>query len=835
MNRYPGGGSAGNGCGVRKSVGGGARRLGLALRILAVIGLGLPPGVGSAGGPSAATATRAPAAAVVATSDPTHRAATPARAADPSSGPHADPAARPGQSMGSATVGQGEAGARSSASAPASPEAGAANARRPRIALVLSGGGARGAAHLGVLKALEQMRIPIDIITGTSMGAIVGAAYASGTTVAELERLLPELDTPTLLDDRPARVDLPLRRRADDYLPFLGPEFGFRGGRIQAPRGAVSGVALEAVLRRLLTVSGETDFSKLPIPFMAMATDVENGDAVRLARGSLASAMRASMAVPGAIAPIEIDGRLLVDGGLVRNLPVEEARAMGADVVIAVNVGTPLLKRAQIDSLLAVSVQVIGLLTESNVRASVASLGPRDILIEPALGDLSSADFNRMPTAVPVGEAAARSVGNRLARLSMDPDGYRNWQQARSRVREAPTRTVDEIRVTGLERVNPAVVVGSMQTRVGQPLDQPTLDADLRRIYGRGDFEHVSYELLAESGRQVLSVKAPEKAWGPDYLRLGLSLASEFGGESYYSLLASYRRTWMNALGAEWRNDLQVGRESRLLSEFYQPLAVNQSVFVAPRLDMFRRPIPVYEGNIRVGQYQQTVARIGVDLGAQIEQYGELRAGVRVGRNLIELDTGPVLFGRTRQTYDEGGFVARVAVDRLDSARIPRAGYRGLGHLYASTPSLGASDRFQRYDVDGLAARSWGIHTLQTAVRAAGAIGDDRLPGYDLVQWGGFHRQSGYAPNQLLGQSLLYGRMTYLNQWQRRGLFEGSYLGASLELAEVRDPLFAASPRGTLVSGSVFLAIDTPLGPFYLAYGAARDGNRAIYIYLGQQ
>jgi NTE family protein len=707
--------------------------------------------------------------------------------------------------------------------------------RRPRIGLVLSGGGARGAAHLGVLRALERMRIPVDVITGTSMGAIVGAAYASGTSVAELETLLPQLDTATLLDDRPARVDLPLRRKADDYLPFIGPEFGFRRGRLQAPRGAVSGVALEAVLRRLLTVSGETDFSRLPIPFQAMATDVETGDAVLLRGGNLASAMRASMAVPGAIAPIEIDGRLLVDGGLVRNLPVEEARAMGAEVVIAVNVGTPLLRREQIDSLVAVSVQVVGLLTASNVRASIAQLGAHDILIEPALGDLSSANFNDMPKAVPLGEAATQASASRLSALALEPADYQRWQLARLRTREAPTRVVDDIRVPGLQRVNPAVVVGSMQTRVGQPIDPAVLDADLRRIYGRGDFEHVSYTLLEESGRQVLSVRAPEKGWGPDYLRLGLSLASELGGEAYFSLLASHRRTWMNALGAEWRNDLQVGRESRLVSEFYQPLAVNQSVFVAPRLEMFRRPIPVYEGQVRTGQYQQSVARVGVDLGAQVEQFGELRAGVRFGRNVIELDTGPVLFGRTRQTFDEAGFVGRAAIDRLDSARFPRSGYRAVAQLYGSSASLGASDLYQRYDADVLGARSWGAHTLQAAARVAGALGDRPLPSYDLVQWGGFHRQSGYAPNQLLGQSLAYGRLTYLNQWVRRGLFEGSYLGASLELGEVRDPLFAASPRGSLVSGSVFLAIDTPLGPFYVAYGAARDGNRAMYIYLGQQ
>ncbi|MCA3150215.1 MAG: patatin-like phospholipase family protein, partial [Rhodocyclaceae bacterium] len=260
--------------------------------------------------------------------------------------------------------------------APQAAEAVAPVAARPKIGLVLSGGGARGAAHVGVLKVLEELRIPIDYIAGTSMGSIVGGAYASGTPVAEMEAVLGKLSTAALMVDSPDRIDQPIRRRRDDFAPYIGPEFGVRGGSLRLPRGAVSGVALEAVLRRLVRARGIDQFDRLPIPFRAIATDIENGERVVLSSGELAGAMRASMAVPGLVAPAEIGGRLLIDGGLTRNLPVDVVRAMGADIVIAVNLGTPLLRRDQLDGLLGVSVQMLGILTEQNVRASLAELRP---------------------------------------------------------------------------------------------------------------------------------------------------------------------------------------------------------------------------------------------------------------------------------------------------------------------------------------------------------------------------------------------------------------------------------------------------------------------------
>jgi NTE family protein len=247
---------------------------------------------------------------------------------------------------------------------------------RPRIGLVLSGGGARGAAHVGVLKVLEELRVPIDYIAGTSMGSIVGGSYASGNTVEQLLYDVSSIKASALATDSPPRQDISIRRKQDDFQNYIGPELGFRDGSLLLPKGIVTGVGLEAVLRRLAKVKGPREFDKLQIPFRAIATDVETGKMVVFRSGDLAAVMRASMSVPGAVAPAEVDGRALVDGGLTRNLPVDVVREMGADVIIAVNLGTPLMKREEIGSLLSVTGQMINILTEQNVQASLLRSNP---------------------------------------------------------------------------------------------------------------------------------------------------------------------------------------------------------------------------------------------------------------------------------------------------------------------------------------------------------------------------------------------------------------------------------------------------------------------------
>ena len=706
--------------------------------------------------------------------------------------------------------------------------------KRPKICLVLSGGGARGAAHVGVIKVLEEYRIPIDCIAGTSMGALVGAAYASGMSVAEMEKFVASISTEALFNDKPPRAEQSMREKQDDYNKFFGPEFGVKDGKLRLPKGVVTGVQLEAVLRGLSKVQGFHNFDDLPIPFRAVATDLVTGKAVVFSEGELASVMRASMSVPGAVAPAEYGGKMLVDGMLTSNLPVQVARAMGADIIIAVNVGTPLLTRDQLTGILGVTSQMLSILTEQNVEASIASMKPTDILISPELGGFSTGDFDHLPEIEPRGEEATRKVAERLKPLALPPDEFAALREKQSVTPSPDVRAVEEIRFEELQRVNPQAAQAVMETKTGQPIDQRVLDEDMRRLYGTGDFERVGYRFLEEPGKRVLSVDAVEKGWGPDYLRMGLGLSSDFSGDAFFNALASYRKTLLNSLGAEWRTDAQVGRTSNLSTEFYQPLNARGTYFVDPEASIGRRSEVFYQGNNRIAVYDLNTAAVGFDIGTQFAQYGEFRVGVLRGQVKPELDIGSTIYAPLVSRIAQGGFTARLTLDQMDSVRFPRSGWSATFNIFDSTGELGADHNYIKWDTKGIAAYSFGEHTLNFAFKVGGKLGSDPLPYYDLFQWGGFLQQSGYATGQLLGQNMWYARAMYYRRILQGTLFEGAYGGFSLEAGKVDEPLIPGNPDGDLWSASLFVAVDTPIGPMYLAYGRAATGLGSFYFFLGR-
>jgi len=705
---------------------------------------------------------------------------------------------------------------------------------RPKVCLVLSGGGARGAAHIGVIKLLEEMRVPIDCIAGTSMGSLVGGAYASGMSVPEMEVLIREITTALLFNEKPPREEEAMRRKLDDRSILFGLELGLRDGEVLLQKGVVSGVQLEAVLRRLSKVRGVVDFDELPIPYRAVATDLVSGKAVVFDHGDLPQVMRASMSVPAVIAPAQIGDLLLVDGGLTNNLPVDVVRAMGADIVIAVNLGTPLMKREQLGSVLGVTGQMINILTEQNVRASLAMLKPGDVLIEPALGDFSAGDFDHLPKTVPIGEAAARAAAPRLAALSMSPAAYAELRGRQQAPPARPAEVVADIRFPGLARVNPEALLDYLETKPGEVVDEARLDRDLRRIYGLGDFEHVDYQLIEEAGKQVVSIHALEKSWGPDYLRFGLGLQSDFKGENAFNLAASYRRTWLNALGAEWRTDAQVGQVTYLTTELYQPLGARNGLFLAPRATILRRNLDLFAGDARIARYNLRTAYASLDLGASFTRYGETRVGLAFGRSSATLDTGAPAFEPDPNKVTRAGVTYRAIVDQLSSASFPREGYAASVDVFASLKGLGARDDYTRYDVNAIGAHSWGRHTLSAAVRFAGRATGDELPTYDLVQWGGFLQQSGLPAGALLGQRLSFGRAVYSDRLLEQKLLDGLYVGASAEVGRMDQPIVPGNLTGMLYSGAVFFGADTPIGPVYLGYGYTSGGFRSAYFFLGR-
>ncbi|MGB2818762.1 MAG: patatin-like phospholipase family protein, partial [Burkholderiaceae bacterium] len=473
--------------------------------------------------------------------------------------------------------------AQASAQTAPAPEVPASKTTGPRIGLALSGGGARGLAHVGVLKVLEELRVPIHCVTGTSMGAIVGGTFAAGRSPDEMAALVTKADWEGIFRDRPPRKEIAVRRKIEDYQTLFAPEFGVTKDGLALPKGVIAGVSIESFFRMLSTPSfGIADFNKLPIPFRAMATDIETGEAVVLDRGSVAQAMRASMSVPGAIAPVEIDGRLLVDGGIANNLPIDEARKLCADVVIAVNISTPPMKREELTSALSVAGQLVNFLGKQTVDDQLKRLTDRDVLIAPDLGDISASDFKRAADAIQVGEQATRAMAKSLSRYSLPPEQFAALR-SRQIAEHKPLGTVDEIRIEGLQRTNPAVLAGLVESKPGEPLSEEKVGADLRRIYGRRDFESISYRLTTgETGPRAMVIEPREKSWGPDYLRFGLGLATDFSGDSAFNLLVQYRKSWMNKLGGEWEMEAQVGEDTYFLTQFYQPLSETGRLFVAP-------------------------------------------------------------------------------------------------------------------------------------------------------------------------------------------------------------------------------------------------------------
>jgi NTE family protein len=712
--------------------------------------------------------------------------------------------------------------------------AGAQPSPSPRIGLALSGGGARGIAHIGVLKVLDEMRIPIACVTGTSMGSIVGGTFAAGRTPAEMEKLVLDTDWDEVFRDKPPRTEIATRRKVDDYKTLFAPELGITDNGVALPKGVLAGVAIESYFRSLATPAfGVTDFTKLPIPFRAVATDIETGQEVVLDHGNLAEAMRASMSVPGAMTPVQIDGKLLVDGGIANNLPIDLARTLcDADAIIAVNISTPPLKRSQITSVLSVVGQLVNFLGKQSVDDQLKSLGEKDVLIAPDLGNISAATFERSKDAIKAGEEATRAVAGKLARYSMPPEQYAALRAAQVHESKA-LGTVDEIRIEGLVRTNPAVVRELVASKPGEPLSEEKLGADLRRVFGTRDYETINYRVVGgEVGPRALVIQPTEKSWGPNYLRFGLGIASDNHGNNQFNALAQYRRTWVNALGGEWLVEGQVGQDTHLFTEFYQPLAESGKWFVAPNALLGRQTRGVFMGDDKIADYRIDVGQAGVDLGAVLGTWGQLRVGAVWSHVDAKVDTGSPILPSLEQTT--AGPRAVLFVDQNDRAYFPSAGYAFLGTAYAGMKSFGSAQDYRKLEGTARVAYSFGPHTLGFLMAGGTSLGST-MPAYESFALGGPLRLSGYEINQFSGQDYAFGRAMYYRRIFALPdiLGSGVYLGGSAEVGSIKDRVDGLPSPGTLWSASAFLGADTLLGPAYLGIGYGGGSHWSAYLLLG--
>ncbi len=707
----------------------------------------------------------------------------------------------------------------------------AAASQRPRVGLVLSGGGARGFAHIGVLKVLHELRVPIDAIAATSMGAIVGGGYAAGYTPQQLEALARTTDWDNIFSLRAPRESLHFRRKEDDYKNLSNVEFGIKADGLTLPRGAVGSQSLGLFLRALGgPVKEVNDLARLPIPFAAAATDLTDGKLVVLQKGvSLATAMRASMSVPAAFAPVEVDGRLLVDGALVRNLPVDVARQMGVDRVIAVNVGRPLLPKAHLASVLAVTEQVINILTEQNVERSLAELGPDDVLITPDLAAFSPGDFARNAAIVAAGEAAARRLADRLAPLAVDAAAYADREAQRTKlVREDRPVAVTDVQVAGLRTVNPEAIRREIDVPLDRPLATAEIDRAVQEVFGRGDFESVSYSLIDDGPRRTLIVTPLEKSWGYNALRVGGNLQTDFDTDSTFNLLIAHTWSWLNAFGAEWRNEVQIGDTQRLLTELYQPLAPGSRWFVLPRIAVQREDFDLFAGDAPLARFRNSTARADVALGLALPRLGSVRLGA--GRARIETTRliGPPVLAPTRSLVTAGG--AELRLDTLDTVNYPRRGFfANVAYLRYDVPAGSAQAR-DMWSVEVLKPATVGRYTVALAARGGVAAQEGAF------RLGGLFNLTGTPTGQLSGARFALARaQVYRNISDAFGdIAMPVYAGFSLEAGD------AVARRQTLRwsdfsrAASLFFGAESLIGPVYFALGRTFGGGRAIYFFWGR-
>ena len=719
------------------------------------------------------------------------------------------------------------------APAAAQPDAAPA-AARPRIALVLSGGGARGFAHIGVLRVLRELHVPVDLVVGTSMGSVVGGAYAAGASVADLERMARDTDWEQVVADRPARDELAFRRREEDVLLPSRIEFGVHRDGLALPPSAAGNAALEQALGRLLP-AGTRDLavSRLALPFRSVASDLLTGEPVELVDTPLFLAMRASLAVPGVFAPVRVDKRLVVDGGLVRNLAVSTAHMMGADIVIAVNVGTPLAPEKELGSALGVAQQMLNILTEQNVQRSLKELQPQDILIAPNLGDISFLDFQHVRRSIDAGERATRALAARLAPLAMAPADYALFEHRRL----APPALADvalplaRVEAHSNGRINPQALVVQSGLKEGKEATLAQVRHAADALYGRGDLARVETDVSDADGKRKVLIRATEAPWASSRLRVGLELASDFDDANTFALKLMYVGTSVNSWGGELRGVAGIGDKRNFGAQFWQPLGAGSPWYVAPSLQYGSSSGDIFSGGRRLQRIGYNARSASFMLGREVGNWGDLQIGVTrrsAGTRVVVPEQADTV---TEHAYDTTQFL-RYRVDTLDSLGFPSRGAL-LDAVFERSPTGGDNGKsLARSSVIGMAA----VHTENWAGHLYGEWSRAQS-GAAPLSLGGFLRLSGTPADSLQGRSIGFGRLVLARRIGALPVTLGGTVRAGFSLEAGggfdQDEPLGQQRRALKQAGSGFLSVDTRFGPAYLGAGATRDGNRTLYLFLG--
>ncbi|QYJ86592.1 patatin-like phospholipase family protein [Shewanella mesophila] len=713
---------------------------------------------------------------------------------------------------------------------------------RPKVGLVLSGGGAKGAAHVAVLKVIEDNHIPIDYIAGTSIGAYVAGMYALGYSASEIETIMMGEDWDKGYSDTIPREALSYRNKQQRDRFNIPINIGYSNKEVKVPTGLLRGQSMSLLLQNSTDLVHRFDhFDELAIPYRAVATDLETSQAVVISKGSLVDAMQASATVPGALQPAVYDGKLVVDGGIANNMPIDVVKEMGADIIIAVDIGSSLVKRDQLQSTVAVLDQLSTMLTNASTERQKLLLTDSDILIRPEVGELSTTDFTIMPKAYRLGEVAVLAQLDKLKELAVSPDSYSAYLLHKESVSMAwnqnISRPVIDIRFDNNSKVSAKLLRETLGIQLGQVVDKQQLQQGINNVYALDKFERVNAEFLDTEEGRILILKTKAKSWGPNYFQLGFSWEDDFSLDSAVSLDIAYTLTDLTQYGGEWRNELRLGFEKLLSSEFYLPLDSDQRYFARTKISYENKDWAFYENNNRALLLGQTTYRGDIGVGLNYIKEGAVEIGFTAESGMLE---NSAFIGNV--DYSSYGAYLKFGFDNLDSINFPTSGNRFTINLYYrkdNNPELFdnlASETSLQIEADWRGALSVNNHAF-VGIASVSTVDSDADFNIHVSELGGFLNLSGYHKNALAGMHKVFGAFVYQYDLGRDMLGMTDYplyLGASLEAGNVWMSREGVSLNDLIYGGSVYFGTDTSVGPAALGFGWADDGEKSIFLFLGK-
>lgn len=705
-------------------------------------------------------------------------------------------------------------------------------ANRPRIGLALSGGGALGLAEIGVIQWMEENHIPVDRIAGTSMGSIIGAMYATGMSPTEIQQFAERINWDEAFRPEPVYSELSYRRKQDRRDFLIDAPLGLKHG-LRAPNGYNSGQGVGLLLDRIaFPESDVASFDDLPIPFRCVATDMLSGEGVVLRDGPLAQAVRASMAIPGVFTPVEINGRVLADGGMVQNIPVETVLAMDADAVVAVELQLPPGDRKELETLTGVLSRAVDVMITQNERHSLA-LAKAKVSI--GMNGFSETDYARVTELVALGHrsAAAQSAALLLFAIQ-NPSEWQEYLAARAARRRRPPEKIETIEVTGADPATNSRIQHRLSKALQGPLDLSKLDTQLTRIAGEGQFDWLGYEGFTQNGVPGLRVTTHDKSYGPPFVDLAVNV--DGSGVAAFDFSAGARVTFMDIAhrGGEWRNDLLFGSSNLAASEFYQPLWQSR-FFVAPYAFASKYARNSFTGLTRVAVFGDERAGGGFDIGYDSGRRSEFRIGYEIFDGKLSPligDAGlPIVSGST------GELRARYVWDGQDSPSVPRAGTRVVVTASRVLQSPDLAHPIGQLDVQTSSFVPVGPKTSLFFNVSGGTTFRGSAGPFQVFSLGGPFRLGAYLPYEFVGNHYVYSSLGFHRELYRLPELVGGkiYWGGWYEAGTAFGT--ATSDPGPIVVRGTFnlgLIADTIVGPIALAGSISPTGLSRVNFSVGR-